>query len=196
MQTEFSLKLYAFGLRLATQKPSSHSVLFASNIKMHPFKQSETRLIEEIVIPPSSLGDIRGAVHVKLRQMYIDMSCPHLGIGINISAVRVDNITIDPNSGECIAKVIFTLEHVIPTLGQIIARPSDECQKLKTGEVLHIVSFGEHTSEKVAIGFRGTANQYEITLCQYVDHSACGSDQLPLDPSIRFVCIAEAHKNA
>ena len=150
------------------------------------FEQTKTRLKEEIVILPSSLGDIKGTVQVRLRQKYIDMSCPHLGIGVDISNVRVGDITIDPNSGECIAKVIFTLKHIIPTLGQSITEPSGQQERL------HIVSFDEYTSEKVAIRFEGLASEYEITLCQYVHHGVCSSKQLPIDPSIRFVCIAKA----
>ena len=126
------------------------------------FEPVKTRLTEEIVIPPSCLGDVEGNVQMQLRQMYIDVSCPQLGIGLNVDLEKVKSILFDPNSGECVASVVFTLRHVIPKLGQIITKKPNESDDFQA------FSF-EETDEKVAVVFRGDALKYEITLCEFFD---------------------------
>ena len=136
---------------------------------------------EEVIVPPSHLGDVKRSVSVRLRQMYIDMSCPRLGIGLDITDVHVGFMILDPNSGACMADVIFTLKHVIPIVGTRIHKPTGSTADLE------LATFDD-TCEKIADRFEGEALQYEVTLCQYIDHSS----QLPIDPSIRFVCIAKS----
>ena len=136
---------------------------------------------EEIVVHPSHLGNIEGSVQMQLRQMYIDMSRPRIGIGLDISNVRIKNAILDPNSGECMVSVNFKLMHVIPQVGQTIKKPPNTSAKL------NLISFDE-TDEKVAVSFEGVGDDYEVTLSQYVDHNC----NLMIDPSIRFICIAKA----
>ena len=87
------------------------------------FVPMQIELSEEIVIPPSHLGDIVGSVCAKLHQMYIDMSCPRLGIGLDVSNIKIGLITIDPNNGACVAQVIFTLKHVMPKVELLLKEP-------------------------------------------------------------------------
>ena len=158
-----------------------HLKMLGQNIETKmAFVPMQIDLSEEIVIPPSHLGDIMGSVCAKLYQMYIDMSCPRLGIGLDISNIKIGLITIDPNNGACVAQVIFTLKHVMPKVGTVV-------QKSTSSGDLEIASFDE-TDEQIAIRFEGNASQYEITLSQYVDHNS----ELPIDPNIRFVCLAKA----
>ena len=52
-----------------------------------------------MTIHPSHFGWIKSAVLTGLRQMYIDGSCPDLGIGIKVLDVSVGLSVIDPNEG-------------------------------------------------------------------------------------------------
>ena len=137
---------------------------------------------EEVVVHPSHLGNIPGNVQMQLRQMYIDMSCPRLGIGLKVLSVVINSTILDPDSGECVVDVNFTLEHVAPRVGQIVRKYGD-AEEAK----LIMIDF-EGTDEKVAVSFEGVGSEYEVTLSQYVDHSC----KLSIDPYIRFVCIAKA----
>ena len=47
----------------------------------------------------------------------------------------------------------------------------------------------DNTEEKVSVRFEGEKDQdaiYEIQLCKYIDPE----NQLPIDPSIKFLCMA------
>ena len=79
------------------------------------------------------------------------------------------------------ADVIFTLKHEILIVGTRIHKPTGSAADLE------LATFDE-TCKKIAVRFEGEALQYEVTLCQYVDHNS----QLPIDPSIRFLCIAKS----
>ena len=112
--------------------------------------------------------------------MYIDSSCPNLGIGIKISDVLIDPSVIDAIEGFCITGCTFLLTHIIPRAGEKLKNP--------TKESFYVFSFDD-TEEKVAVRFEGENSQdaiYEITLCQYLDPE----NELPIDPSIRFLCVA------
>ena len=112
--------------------------------------------------------------------MYIDSSCPGLGIGIKISDVSIGPSVIDPNEGCCITRCTFLLTHIISGIGDKLKKP--------TKKYFHVFSFDD-TEEKVAVRFEGEKVQdaiYEITLCRYLDPD----NQLPIDPSIGFLCVA------
>ena len=51
------------------------------------FLLTTTKMNEFMTINPSHFGCIKSAVLIGLRQMYIDGSCPSLGIGIKISSL-------------------------------------------------------------------------------------------------------------
>ena len=92
--------------------------------------------------------------------MYIDGSCPGLGIGIKVSDVLVGPSVIDPNEGCCITRCTFLLTHIIPRAGNKLKRP--------TKKSFHVFSFDD-TEEKVAVRFEGEKYQdaiYDITLCK------------------------------
>ena len=144
------------------------------------FLQITTKISEFMTIHPSHFGCIKSAVLIGLRQMYIDGSCQGLCIGIKISGVSVDPSLIDANEGCCITRCTFLLTHIIPRAGDKLKRP--------TKKSFHVFSF-EDTEEKVAVRFEGEKDQhaiYEITLCKYLDPE----NELPIDPSIRFLCVA------
>ena len=129
---------------------------------------------------PSHFGCIKSAVLTGLRQMYINSSCPGLGINIRISDVSVGPSIIDLNEGCCIKRCTFLLTHIIPRAGDKLKRP--------TKESFHVFSF-DGTEEKVGVRFEGKKVQgviYEITLCNYLDPG----NELHMDPSIRFLCVA------
>ena len=135
---------------------------------------------EFMTIHPSHLGCIRSTILTGLRQMYIDGSCPGLGIGIKISDVSVGPSVIDPNEGCCIMRCIFLLTHIIPRTGDKMKRP--------TKKSFHVFSFDD-TEEKVAMRFEGEKGQdgiYEMTLCKYLNPE----NELSIDPSIRLLCVA------
>ena len=73
---------------------------------------------------PSYFGCIKSAVLKELRQVYIDGSCPGLGIDIKISDVLVGPSVIDTNEGCCITKCTFLLTDIIPRAGDKLKRPT------------------------------------------------------------------------
>ena len=144
------------------------------------FLQTTTKMSEFMTIHSSRFGCIKSAVLTGPRQMYIDSSCPGLGIGIKISGLSVGPLVIDPNEGCCITKCTLLLTHVIPRAGEKLKRP--------TKKYFHVFSFDD-TEEKVAVRFKGEKGQdriYEITLCKNLDPD----NELPIDQSIRFLCVA------
>ena len=109
--------------------------------------------------------------------MYIDGSCPGLGIGFKISDVSVGLSVIDPNEGCWITRFTFSLTHFIPRAGD----------KLKRPKIFSCVLFDD-TEEKVAVRSEGKKGQdaiYEIALCKYLKPE----NELPIDSSIRFLCV-------
>ena len=88
---------------------------------------------------------------------------------------------IEPENGSCIADVTFTLNHIVPIVDSKVHKLVNGCSQ--------IIPF-EETSEKTAVRFEGEnySFKYEITLCQYVDYCS----QLPINPSVRFACIANS----
>ena len=132
-----------------------------------------------MTIHPSHFGCIKSAVLKGLRQMYIDCSCPGLGISIKISDVSVGLSVINPNEGCCITRCTFLLTHIIPRAGNKLKRP--------TKKSFHVFSFDD-TEEKVVVRFEGERGQnaiYEVTLCKYLDTE----NELPIGLSIRFLCV-------
>ena len=116
----------------------------------------------------------------RLRQIYIDGSCPGLGIGIKVSDVLVGPSVIDPNEGCCITRCTFSLTHIIPRAADKLKRP--------TKKFLNVFSFDD-IEEKVAVRFEGEKDQdpiYEITLCKFLNQD----NKLPIDQSISFLCVA------
>ena len=99
-----------------------------------------------MTIHPSHFGWIKSAVLKGLRQMYIDCSCPGLGIGIKISDMSVGLSVIDPNEGCCITRCTFLLTHIIPRAGNKLKRP--------TKKSFHVFSFDD-TEEKVVVRCEG-----------------------------------------
>ena len=96
------------------------------------------------------------------------------------SGVSVGPSVIDANEGCCITRCTFLLTHIIPRAGDKLKRPAKKS--------FHVFSY-EDTEEKVAVRFEGEKDQhaiYEITLCKYLDPE----NELPIDPSIRFLCVA------
>ena len=137
-----------------------------------------------MTIHPSHFGCIKSTVLTGLRQMYIDCSCLSLGIGIKISDLSVGPSIIDTNEGCCITRCTFVLTHMIPSAGDNLKRP--------TKESFYAFSFDD-TEEKVVMRFEGEKGQkaiYEITLSKYLDQE----NQVPIDPSIRFLCVAHLVK--
>ena len=134
---------------------------------------------EFMTIHPSHFGCIKSTILAGLRKMYIDSSCPNLGIGIKISGALIGPSVTNPNEGCCITRCTFLLIHIIPRAGGKLKKP--------TKEPFHVFSFDD-TEENVAVRFEGGKSQdaiYEITFCQYVDPE----NELPIDPSIRFLCV-------
>ena len=78
--------------------------------------------------------------------MYIDGSCPVLGIGIRFSGLSVDPSVTDPNKGCRITRCVFLLTHIIPRAGDELKRP--------TKKYFHVFSFDD-TEEKVPVRFEG-----------------------------------------
>ena len=133
-----------------------------------------------MTIHPSHFGCIKSAVLKGLRQMYIDGSCPGLGIGIKISGLSVGPSVIDPNEDCCITRCTFLLTYIIPRAGDKLKRP--------TKKSFHVFSFDD-TEKKVAVRFEGEKGRdaiYKITLYQYLEPE----NELPIDASIRFLCVA------
>ena len=137
---------------------------------------------EFMTIHPSHFGCIKSTVLAGMRKMYMDSSFPNLGVGIKISDVSIGPSVIDPNEGFCITRCAFLLSHIILKAGDKLKKP--------TKRSLHVFSFND-TEEKVAVRFEGGKGQdaiYEITLCRYLEPE----NELPIDPSIRFLCVAHA----
>ena len=82
--------------------------------------------------------------------MYIDGSCPGLGIGIKISGLLVGPSVIDANEGCCITRCTFLLTHIIPRTGNKLKSP--------TKKSFHVFSFDD-TEEKVAVRFECEKDQ-------------------------------------
>ena len=144
------------------------------------FLQTTTKISEFMTIHPSHFGCIKSAVLTVLRQMYIDRSCLGLGIGIKISDVSVDPSVIDSNKGCCVTRCTFLLTYIIPRTGDKLKRP--------TKKSFHVFSFDD-TEENAAVRFEGKKGKnaiYEITLCKHLDPD----NKLPIDQSIRFLCVA------
>ena len=55
------------------------------------------KMSEFMLLHPSHFRCIKSAVSTGLRKMYIDGSCPGLGIDIKISGLSVGPAVIDPN---------------------------------------------------------------------------------------------------
>ena len=137
---------------------------------------------EFMTIHPSHFGCIKSTVLAGMRKMYMNSSCPNLGVGIKISDVSIGPSVIDPNEGFCITRCTFLSSHIILKAGDKLKKP--------TKRSLHVFSFND-TEEKVAVRFEGGKGQdaiYEITLCRYLEPE----NELPIDPSIRFLCVAHA----
>ena len=133
-----------------------------------------------MTIHPSHFRFVKSTILAGLRKMYIDSSCSNLGIGIKISDASIGPSVIDPNEGCCITRCTFLLTHTIPRAGDKLEKP--------TKEPFYVLSFDDK-EEKVAVRFEGEKGQdaiYEITLCQYLDPE----NELLIDPSIRFLCVA------
>ena len=88
------------------------------------FLQTTSKMSEFMTIHPSHFGCIKPAVVTWLRQMYIEGSCPGLGIDMKISDVPVDPSVIGPNEGCCITRCTFLLTHIIPRAGDKLKRPT------------------------------------------------------------------------
>ena len=58
--------------------------------------------------------------------MYIDGSCPGLGIGIKISGLLVVLLVIDPNKVCCITRCTFSLMHIIPRARELVEKAHQE----------------------------------------------------------------------
>ena len=145
------------------------------------FLQTTTKMSEFITIHRSHFGCIKSAVLAGLRQMYIDGSCPGIGIGIKISDVSVGPAVIVPDEGCYIARCIFLLTHIIPRAG-------DNLKRL-TKKSFRVFLFDD-IEEKVAAKFEGEKGQdaiYETRLCRYLD----SENELPIDPSIRIFCVVD-----
>ena len=128
-------------------------------------------MIEFMTIHPSHFGCVKSSILTWLKQMYIDSSCPNLGIGIKISDVSIGPSVIDPNEGCCITRCTFLLTHIIPRAGDKLKKP--------TKKSFHVFSLDD-TEEKFAVRFEGEKGQdaiYEITLCRYLDPE----NELPMD---------------
>ena len=133
-----------------------------------------------MTIHPSHFGCITSAVLTGLRQIYIDGSCPNLGMGIKILGLSIGPSVIDPKEGCCVTRYTFLLTHIIPRAGEKLKRP--------TKKSFHVFPF-DYTEEKFAMRFGGEKGQgeiYEITLCKQLDPE----NELLIGPSIRFLCVA------
>ena len=150
------------------------------------FLQTTTKISKFMTIHPSHCGCIKSAVSRGLRQMYINGSCPSLGIAIKISDVSVSPSVSDPNEGCCITRCTFLLTHIIPRAGDKLKRATKKSFKV----------FSPDDAEgKVAVRFKGEKGQdaiYEITLHKYLDPE----NELPIEPSIRFLFVAHLGKGS
>ena len=142
------------------------------------FLLATTKMSEFMTVHPSHFGCVKSSILTRLEQMYIDSSCPNLGIGIKISDVLVDPSVLDPNEGCCITRCTFLLSHIISKVGDKLKQPPKE--------LFYVFLFND-TEEKVAVRFEGDDSLiYTVTLCQYLDPE----NKLSIDSSIRFLCVA------
>jgi hypothetical protein len=149
------------------------------------FAPITTVLKESIVVPPCHLGGVVGCVSTRLWQMFCGVSCPVIGIGLEITRVTIKSLVLDADTGDCLAGVVFTLKHIMPKTGDLVKKPVELDTRTSPRE--HMVEF-EDSDEKIVISFeKGKGTDYEVTLCEYFDVN----HGLHLDPSIRFVCIAK-----
>ena len=142
------------------------------------FLLTATKMSNFLTINPSHFECVKSSILTRLKQMYINSSFSNLGIGIKISDVSINPSIIDPNEGCCVAMCTLLLPHIIPKAGDKLKNP--------TKEPFYVFSFDD-TEEKVAVRFEGDDSlTYTVTLCQYLD----AENELPIDPSIRFLCVA------
>ena len=150
------------------------------------FLPTITRMSEFVMLYPSQFGCAKSSILTRLNPMYIDSSCPNLDIGIKIPSMCINSTVIDPKEWCCVARCTFLLRH-------IIANPGDKLKK-PTKKSFHVFSFDD-TEEKVAVRFEGEGSQggegshgstNAVTLCHYLDPD----NKLPIDPSIRFLCVS------
>ena len=141
---------------------------------------------EFIILHPSHFGCLKSAVLLMLKQMYINNSCPNLGIGIEISYTSINSVIIDPNEGCCLVRRTFLLHHIIPGLGTNL-------KKKLTNESFYGFSF-DSTEEKVTVRFEGKRVQFmrlvstPISWCQHLDPG----NGLPINPGISYFCVAHS----
>ena len=76
-----------------------------------------TKMNEFTILHPSHFGCSKSTVLAMLKQLYINNSCPNLGIGIEISNTSINSAIIDPNEGCCLVRCTFLLHHIIPRAG-------------------------------------------------------------------------------
>ena len=117
------------------------------------FLETTTKMSEFMTIHPSRFGCIKSAVLTGPRQMYIDSSCPGLGIGIKISGLSVGPSVSNPKEGCCITRCTFALINIIPRAGDKLKRP--------TKKSFHMFSFDD-TEEKVTVRFEDKKGQDAI----------------------------------
>ena len=119
------------------------------------FLLTTTKMREFMTTHPSHFGCVKSSVLTRLKQMYINSSCPNLGIGIKISDVSIDPSIIGPNEGCCVAMCTFLLSYIIPKAGGKLKKP--------TKEPFYIFSFDD-TEKTVAVRFVGDDSlTYDIT---------------------------------
>ena len=85
-----------------------------------------TKMSEFMTIHPPHFGCIKSTILAGLRKMYIDSSCPNLGVGVKISDVLIGPSVIDPSEGCCITRRTFLLTHIIPRAGNKLKKPNKE----------------------------------------------------------------------
>ena len=142
------------------------------------FLLTTTKMSKFVTIHPFHFGCVKSSILTWLKQIYINSSCPNLGIGIKILDVSIDPSIIDSNEGCCVVICTFLLSYIIPKTGGKLKKP--------TKKVFHVFSLDD-TEEKVAVRFEGDDSSVcTVTLCQYLDPE----NELPVDPSIRFLCLA------
>ena len=70
-----------------------------------------------MTIHPSHFRCMKSTILAALRKMFIDSSCPNLGIGIKNSDALMGLSVIDPNQGCYITRCTFLLTHIIARVG-------------------------------------------------------------------------------
>ena len=82
-------------------------------------------------IHPSHFECIKSTILTGLGQMYIDSSCPNLGIAIKISNVSLNPAIIDPNEGLCLVKSNFLPQHIIPNIWDNLKKKQKQNKQAK-----------------------------------------------------------------